>query len=224
MGYKGVFFDYDFTLGDSSVPILMGFQKGFAAMGHPAPTMEQVRPTIGMTLADAYVLLTGDSDPAGGREFYHQFQLAVEDLADEEGKRAMVEQSCLFPGAKELLGALRESGTQIAIVSTKHSGTIRKILAFQGAEHLPHLVVGGSDVSRPKPDPEGLNKAMEALGLRAEEVLFCGDTVIDAKAAERAGVSFCAVLNGTTPAEAFEGCPHVFVAENLRELSRWLGL
>lgn len=224
MDYKGVFFDYDFTLGDSSVPILMGFQKGFAAMGHPAPTMEQVRPTIGMTLADAYGLLTGDTDPARGREFYRQFQLAVEDLADEEGKRAMVEQSRLFPGAKELLGALRESGRQIAIVSTKHSETIRKILAFQGADRLPHLIVGGSDVARPKPDPEGLNKALDALGLRAEEVLFCGDTVIDARAAENAGIPFCAVLNGTTPAEDFECCPHVFIADTLSELGRWLGL
>lgn len=224
MKYRGVFFDYDFTLGDSSVPILMGFQKGFEAMGHPAPTMEQVRPTIGMTLADAYILLTGETDPAGGREFYRQFQLAVEDLADEEGKRVMIEQSRLLPGAAELLASLRERGCKVAIVSTKHSETIRNILAFRGLDGLPHLVVGGSDVSAPKPDPEGLNRAAEALGLKKEEILFCGDTVIDACAAQNAGVDFCAVLNGTTPARAFEDCPHVFVAEDLSAVSCWLGL
>ena len=223
MAYKGVFFDYDFTLGDSSAPILVGFQKGFAAMGLPEPTMEQVRPTIGMTLADAYVHLTGDPDPAHGAEFYHQFQIAVEDLADEAGKRVMVEGSRLFPGAAELLAALREDGRKVAIVSTKHSGTIRKILTFQKVKSLPDLIVGGSDVNAPKPSPEGLSKAMAELGLGPEEVLFCGDTVIDAQAAQNAGVDFCAVLNGTTPEEAFRGYPHVYIAADLSDLGKWLG-
>lgn len=224
MDYKGIFFDYDFTLGDSSAPILVGFQKGFAAMGLPEPSMEQVRPTIGMTLADAFIHITGDRDPARGEEFYRQFQMAVEDLADEAGKRVMVEGSRLFPGAAELLKALKEDGRRTAIVSTKHSHTIRKILAFQQVPAMPDTVVGGSDVSRPKPSPEGLHKAMEELGLRPEEVLFCGDTVIDARAAQNAGVDFCPVLNGTTPAAAFEAYPHVFVAEDLTALGRWLGV
>lgn len=224
MNYKGIFFDYDFTLGDSSAPILVGFQKSFAAMGLPQPTMEQVRPTIGMTLADALIFITGDRDPAKGEEFYRQFQLAVEDLADEEGKRLMVEGSRLFPGAAELLAALKADGRKTAIVSTKHSHTIRKILAFQNVPAMPDAVVGGSDVKEPKPHPEGLRKAMEELGLRPEEVLFCGDTVIDARAAQNAGVDFCPVLNGTTDAEAFAPYPHVFLANDLPALGRWLGL
>jgi phosphoglycolate phosphatase-like HAD superfamily hydrolase len=54
--------------------------------------------------------------------------------------------------------------------------------------------------------------------------LFCGDTVIDAATAQAGGCGFCAVLNGTTPREAFRAYPHVHIAEDLAGLQGWLGL
>ena len=41
--------------------------------------------------------------------------------------------------------------------------------------------------------------------------------------AERAGVDFAAVLNGTTPAEDFAPWPCVYVARDLIDLARALG-
>ena len=224
MRYKGVFFDFDYTLGDSTVPITLGYQRGFAAMGWPEPTVEQVRPTIGMTLMDGYTMLTGDGDLERQREFYHQFQVAVGELAEEEVRTVMVEETRLFPGAAELLTALKEQGMKAAIVSTKLGLTIHRIFARRGLDHLLDLVVGGKDVARAKPHPEGLNFALDRLGLDRSEVLFCGDTVIDAQTARNGSCDFCAVLNGTTPEEAFAAYPHVHIAPDLAELRRWLGL
>lgn len=224
MQYQGVFFDFDYTLGDSTAPITVGYQKGFQAMGWPAPTQEQVRPTIGMTLMDGYTMLTGDQNPDRRQEFYQQFQLAVGEAAGEGHQRIMVEGTRLFPGAKELLSALKERGIRVAIVSTKLGQTIQRIFAYQGLEDRIDLILGGKDVRRAKPDPEGLNLAMERLGLTREQVLFCGDTVIDASAAKNAGVDFCGVLNGTTPVAAFAEYPHVHIAPDLVELGRWLEL
>jgi phosphoglycolate phosphatase len=222
MKYQGVFFDFDYTLGDSTVPIVLGYQKGFQALGQPVPTVEQVRPTIGMTLNDGYRFLTGDSDPAHGKEFYHQFQLAVGELADEEGNRVMVEESKLLPGAAPLLTALKLRGVDVAIVSTKLSVTIRQIFRFNHLDHLLDLVIGGKDVDHYKPDPEGLVRAMSQLGLEPSQVLFCGDTVIDAQTAQNAGTDFCAVLGGTTPRQAFDSYPHVHIADDLIQLKAWL--
>ena len=224
MKYSGVFFDFDYTLGDSTPAITTGFQQGFRAMGLPMPTEAQVRPTIGMTLMDAYTHLTGDSDPARREEFYHQFQITVGEEATGEFARAMVDQTALFPGARELLTALHDRGVKVAIVSTKHGRTIRKIFDHQGLLHTADLIVGGSDVTRSKPDPEGLSFALARLELTAEQVLFCGDTVIDAQTARNGGADFSAVLNGTTPAAAFDAWPHVHVAPDLNELGRWLGV
>lgn len=222
MKYQGIFFDFDYTLGDSTGPITVGYQRGFEALGWPAPTQEQVRPTIGMTLMDGYTMLTGDGDPGHRQEFYRQFQLAVGEAAGEGNQRIMVEGTRLFPGAKELLDWLKRYGIQVAVVSTKLGQTIQRIFAYQRLEDQVGLILGGKDVRRAKPDPEGLNLAMERLGLTREQVLFCGDTVIDALAAKNAGVDFCAVLNGTTSAAAFSEYPHVHIAPDLLELRRWL--
>ena len=224
MKYSGVFFDFDYTLGDSTPAITTGFQQGFKAMGLPMPTEAQVRPTIGMTLMDAYTHLTGDTDSARRQEFYHQFQISVGEAATGEFARAMVDQTDLFPGAWALLNALHDQGVKVAIVSTKHGSTIKKIFDHQGLTHTADLIVGGSDVSRSKPDPEGLNFALSHLGLTAEDILFCGDTVIDAQTAQTGGADFCAVLNGTTPAAAFDAWPHVHIAPDLNDLGRWLEL
>ena len=62
MQYQAILFDFDYTLGDSTIPIVIGYQTGLTAMGWPEPTVDQVRPTIGYTLYDGYAMLTGDTE------------------------------------------------------------------------------------------------------------------------------------------------------------------
>ena len=122
--------------------------------------------------------------------------------------------------------SVRDNGRGIptGIVSTKKTATIRDVAEARGITPLLSSILGGDQVSAPKPDPEGLLASLTALGLEPHEVLFCGDTVIDGEAARRAGTHFCAVLNGTTPAEGFAGFTPVHIAPDLPDLSRWLGL
>ncbi|MDE7170306.1 MAG: HAD family hydrolase [Oscillospiraceae bacterium] len=224
MSYQGVFFDFDYTLGDSTPAIAEGYRRGFAALGLPEPTVDQVRTTVGMTLQDGYAFLTGDRDPARQEAFFHTFQHTVGVKAQGDDRKLMIEGTVLFPGAAELLRALRDAGVRTAIVSTKPGPTIRRIFDHQGRLDLLDLVIGGDEVHHSKPHPEGLRLALEKLGLRAEQVLFCGDTVIDAATAQAGGCDFCAVLNGTTQAPAFQPFPHVHIAEDLNDLQSWLKL
>ena len=224
MNYRGVFFDFDYTLGDSTDAIAQGYRAGFAALGLPKPTVEQVRTTVGYQLGDGYTLLTGDRDEGRRQTFAHQFHITVGTQATGAGRRLMIEGTRLLPGAAELLSALKGAGVRTAIVSTKPGATIRQIFAHQGHLELLDLVVGGDEVSRNKPDPEGLRLALDKLGLTAGEILFCGDTGIDAATARAGGCDFCAVLNGTTPAGAFRDYPHVHIAGDLPGLQSWLNL
>ena len=224
MDYQGVFFDFDYTLGDSTDAIAQGYRAGFAALGLPEPTVEQVRTTVGMKLTDGYTHLTGDGSPERQTAFAHQFHITVGTLATGAGRRLMIEGTRLLPGAVELLEALRRAGVRTAIVSTKPGDTIRQIFAHKGRLDLLDLVVGGDEVARAKPDPEGLRTALDRLGLAAEQVLFCGDTVIDAATAQAGGCDFCAVLNGTTPGGAFRDYPHVHIADDLAGLQSWLNI
>ena len=224
MRYQGVFFDFDYTLGDSTGAIAEGYRRGFAAMGWPEPTVEQVRATVGMRLEDGYTFITGDGDQSRQAEFHRHFMYSVGVRAQGKDRMLMIEGTKLLPGAVELLAALREAGVPAAIVSTKPGETIRRIFAYYGHSDLLALVIGGDEVSNYKPDPEGVRLALDRLGLTADRVLFCGDTVIDAETARAGGCDFCAVLNGTTPREAFADYPHVHIADDLSDLQGWLGL
>ena len=101
MSYHGVFFDFDYTLGDSTSAIAEGYRLGFLELGLDPPTVEQVRHTVGLTLADGYSLLTGDHDPERQEAFYRSFQHTVGVKAGGEGRRLMIEGTTLFPGAEE---------------------------------------------------------------------------------------------------------------------------
>ena len=214
--YRAVIFDFDYTLGDATDAIVAGAAHGLTVLGHPAPEREAVRRTVGYHLRDAYTMLTGDEDPARREEFVRLFREAA---AERE-----MRDTPLFPGAMELLGALRRAGIPAGVVSTKSSPVLRGALAGHGADRLLDCVIGGDDVAAIKPDPEGLLAALDRLGAGPEEALYCGDTLIDCETARRAGTDFCAVLNGTTRAEDFANRPYVYIASGLGELQRWLGL
>lgn len=214
MNYKAVCFDFDYTLGDATDAIVAGFTHALTQMGWPAPEREAVRRTVGYMIEDAYTMLTGDTDPEHKRQ--------MRPLFVEVAHPMQVEHTPLFPGAIELLSALRNRGVRVGIVSSKRTEVLREVLEHNGALKYVELIIGSDAVGRHKPDPEGLLEAMKRFDVRGEETLYCGDTLIDAQTARRAGVDFCVVLNGTTTAPEFDTLPHVHIAPDLWELARWL--
>ena len=214
--FQAVCFDFDYTLADCTDSIVAGFVHGLTGLGWPAPSREAVRKTVGFLLEDAYSMLTGDLDP----ERRARFRALFSEVALERQRKETV----FFPGAPELLHKLHGEGCQVAIVSTKRGDTIEIILERLGAADAVDLVIGSADVKRHKPDPEGLLAAMDRLGVQPKDTLFCGDTVLDAGAAKNAGTHFAAVLNGTTPGEAFDRFHPDHISPDLWDLARWLGL
>ena len=212
--YQAIFFDFDYTLGDATDCIVAGFYYGFQQMGLAQPEYEAVRGTIGMTLENAYTLLSGDADPER-RALFHRLYVEKANPLQIEGTR-------LFPGAVELLDWLREQGILAAIVSTKRRQVIEDILAFRHLSNRVAFCVGGNDAPRYKPAPDGALLALSKAGVQPAQALFVGDTVIDAETAQRAGLDFAAVCNGTTPLSAFDAWPHVYAAGDLPQLHRWL--
>ncbi len=80
------------------------------------------------------------------------------------------------------------------------------------------LIVGAEDVQIEKPNPEGLLLAVEQLGIRKEEVLYVGDSLVDAQTAQNAGISFAGVLTGTTTRGEFEDYPNLYIGDTVAEI------
>lgn len=210
MKYKACIFDFDLTLADSSKGILICFKHTLAAFGYPVPSDEIIYNTIGMTLLDAFDLLTGIT-PNPERE---KMRVEYVRKADEE----MVKNTVFYPNAIKILTELRAAGVKTGVCSTKFRYRIKDSFERQAGTMPIDLVIGGEDVTEAKPNPQGLLKCAEGLGVDKREVLYVGDNSIDAETAQRAGVDFAAVLTGSTTREKFTEYPHVYLAESLTDL------
>lgn len=80
------------------------------------------------------------------------------------------------------------------------------------------LIIGGEDVQASKPSPEGVQFALRALQAVPEQTLYVGDSTIDARTAQAAGLPFLGVLHGTTTRSELAAYPHVAIADSLEAL------
>lgn len=210
MQYKAVIFDFDYTLGDSTEGIILSANYALEKMGNEPAEREEIRKTIGLSLPETYAALTGDRKPEKGEEFRSYFV--------EKADEIMTGSSDLYPDAREILEYLKQEGVKVAVVTTKFDYRIEGILEKCHAQEYVEMIVGGNNVANPKPDPEGTLLVLQKWNLAKGEVLYVGDSLVDAKTAKSAGVLFAGVTTGTTTAEDFKEYDCVGVFENLSEL------
>lgn len=94
-------------------------------------------------------------------------------------------------GVRDFLGWLRGAGFKLAI-NTSRTDTIDFILNLMDLEGFFYPVITSGKVRTPKPHPEGLHIIMQAHELKPEQVAYIGDSHVDEKTAQAAGVRFWA--------------------------------
>ncbi|MBX7059185.1 MAG: HAD family hydrolase [Leptospirales bacterium] len=132
-----------------------------------------------------------------------------------------------YPGVRELLLGLRSRQLRIGLISGKSRPSF-VVTENRFAEADFDVAVFDEDVNRPKPDPEGILRACNALGLSPNDCCYVGDSSVDLHAARYAGCSFVAALwskNSVEQAEFRSLCaPYddVLLSEEPGELLLWL--
>ena len=205
--YVYYLFDFDLTLADSSRGIVMCFTHVLQRHGYNDVTELQIKRTIGKTLEDSFAILTGITDPA---------QLA--DLKQEYTKEAdiyMNDNTVLFPETVSVLTQLKEQGAKLAIISTKYRYRIQAVIDKYFPKDFIDVIIGGEDVKRPKPHPQGAKAALKKLKAQKATALYVGDSTVDAETAWKAGVDFCGVLNGLTTYQELAAYPHRKILNDL---------
>lgn len=108
----------------------------------------------------------------------------------------------LFPGVKETLKYLHKHNYKLGVVSSKKTDLVMHALNQFKIKDYFEIIIGADEVSRPKPDPEGILKAMKYL--KSKSCLYVGDSTSDIEAGKNAGVKTCAIAykkdNGRAPA------------------------
>lgn len=90
----------------------------------------------------------------------------------------------IYPEVKETLQTLKDMGYPLAIVTTKIKEAVYIGLDLFGITDYFDVIIGHDDVTRSKPDPEGINKVLEKLGLH--DGYYIGDNVTDIMAGKNA--------------------------------------
>lgn len=208
--YNVYLFDFDYTLADSSRGIVMCYRNVLERHHHTGITDETIKRTIGKTLQESFSIMTGITD-ADTLEMYRKEYV-------KEADTHMTANTFLFPETIEVLTRMKKNEAKLGIISTKYRYRIMELLGKKLPENFLDIIVGGEDVQHPKPAPEGVLFAIGHLGCRKEDVLYVGDSTVDAETAQAAQVDFAGVLHGATTYDELAAYPHVAIMKTLAEL------
>jgi phosphoglycolate phosphatase len=135
--------------------------------------------------------------------------------------RHWLRETSLFTGASSLLAALHARGLPLAICTNRDRATTETLLA-SGAIHTHFdTIVGIGDAPQPKPAADPLLRVLEILALQPSEILFVGDSYMDARCAALSQVRFAAHLGGYA-ARQEDLLPNVVQFEHYAQLTPWV--
>ena len=211
MKYKAIIFDFDYTLGDSTNGIVLSTNHGLEYLGYGKAELFDIKKTIGLTMKNSYKVLTKDDIEDNAIVFAQKFIEKADDI--------MLENTYMLPYVEDVLKNLKEMGIKTGIVTTKFHYRIDQILNKFNITADIDMVLGADDVKVEKPDPEGLNAMISKMKLLKEEVLYIGDSIVDAETAKRADVDFVAVTTGATSKEDFENYVCVDIISDMSKLN-----
>ncbi len=196
-----VLFDIDGTLIDTVDAIVASMNAAFAEFGVQPLTKEEIRPMIGMPVARQMDQLRGMRGPPVDRITDRYYEFFLEHV--EKGLP-------LFPGVRETLAALHRP---ISTMTTRRLHGARRMLEVAGIAPYFRAIVGGDEVSRPKPYPDLPLYSAKALAMPPERCVVVGDSPVDILAGRAARMWTVAALYGYgDPSAIREAKPHAEIA------------
>jgi HAD superfamily hydrolase (TIGR01509 family) len=180
---KVVAFDCDGVMFDSSLANRTYYDQVLAHMGLPVMTEAQFAYAHMHTVDQTLDYLIQDRELVAAA---HKYRLQM----DTGG---FIRKLVIEPSLKGLLKKLLpDYGTAIA---TNRVDTMDRVLSEHGLEGQFGMVVTASDVRLPKPDPEQLHVIMTHFHIQPGQMVYIGDSQLDAQAAQAAQVPFIAFGN-----------------------------
>lgn len=214
MPIEAILFDVDGTLVDSNDLHANAWVQAFADAGHVIERRE-IRGQIGKG-GDTFV-------PSLLPHLPEKEQTALATAHGKVFKHRYLDQVKPFPGAHDLIAAVKAAGLKVAIASSASKGELKHYLDLLDVRDLVDASTTADDVGTSKPAPDLVAVACGKLGVAPEEALFVGDTPYDIESGAKAGVATVAVLSGGFDRAALTGAKAVYedVAALLAAWPEW---
>lgn len=178
-----VLFDVDGTLTDTNYLHTLAWRRAFLDHGHDVASW-RIHRLIGASGTKLMEDCIGSADDDVKEAWRSHFD-------------ALVPEVKAFPGATELVRAVRERGGKAVLATSSPEDLVAHHLDALGLEESDvDGITTDSDVEEAKPDPEVFLAALSAAGGAADRALVIGDTGWDLQASGAAGIAAVAVRTG----------------------------
>ena len=171
---KLALFDYDGTIVDSAKMIVKGAIEAFRVCGIPDPDPQKVRENIGKPLAIALK----EYMPEGYNISPNQISEAYKNWYAEQGRLGLQDEP-IFPGMKDLLKRLQDSGQwYLGIATNKSRIALENGLAKHDLKNYFDITLTTDEIE-PKPSPEMALIAIKTFNVDRKHTVIIGDTIND---------------------------------------------
>ena len=188
---RGVIFDFDGLILDTETPIFQSWKEIFEQHGCEF-TLKMWAECIGRSpdLYDRCDLLETCFGRSVDRDAIHRMQ--------RQRETELIDEQSLLPGVERILAEAERLGLKRAIASSSSRAWVFRYLKRFDLVKTFEVVRCADDVDRAKPAPDLYLAVLEALALRADEVIAFEDSPNGVTAAKGAGIFCVAVPNALT--------------------------
>jgi phosphoglycolate phosphatase len=182
MKYQAVIFDFDGTLLDTLQDLAESVNGVLNRSGFPEHSLEAYRHFVGDGVEELARRVLPDS---------HRDEATVNTILAairEDYRQRWPNHTRPYEGIPELLDALTARGVKMAIVTNKPDDSTRTMAARLLHRWKFDVIVGATPDLPKKPDPQGALEIAQRLGLPPGAFLYVGDSDIDMKTANAAGM------------------------------------
>lgn len=216
--YKAVLFDLDGTLLDTILDLTEAVNYALKRYDQPTFTAEEVRSMVGRGIRNLMIdaVPGGESNPS----FEEEFDVFLSYYMDH-----LYVYSSVYPGMMEVLLRLKECNIPVGIVSNKEEHAVGEIVSHFFRGYVTSYA--GDNMIRPKkPARDIVDVVLRDIdkNLDARDVLYIGDSGVDADTASNAHLDCLLVSWGFRPREELVKLKCMAIIDSADEIYRYLGM
>ncbi|MEE4265912.1 MAG: HAD family hydrolase [Desulfobacteraceae bacterium] len=199
---EAVLFDLDGTLIDSAPIYYQIIDIVFEKIGVPPVPRKTLQEAMDDGDFDWDFVLPDPMKPRK-EELIAEARKIIDDIAPPMFRK----QISLVPGAAEICRKIAAQGMKIGLVTSTPADYISfKLVPLQeaGIEKLLQVIITADDVVNKKPHAEPLLKGSKELEVAVEHCVYVGDTRVDIRSGNAAGMKTVGVLTGFDDFEALK--------------------
>ena len=182
MNYRAILFDLDGTLLNTLQDVADAVNKGLVSLSFPQHSLETYKTLIG----EGRDVLVRRALPVDHRDDATALKLL--NMVNAEYQIHWSDNTRPYPGIPELLDVLAAKRIKIAVLSNK-ADDLTNLCVTKLLSQWRFTLVAGAKPSVPnKPDPTAALQIAKQLDISPAEFLYLGDSDIDMKTANRAGM------------------------------------